>query len=197
MIATRPMPVRRSWKRTLLWAAAALFFLWATAYMALLASYFYALLLGLFAVLAVAALFYDPYVSNCPVCEAELRGLMGLKRCPRCFAYGKIVQGSYYELEPGYTHNIAALAVPLYGGRIMPPLCCACGAAASRLERLRIIRVGFAFDLDVPHCAQHTAGADLDAESAGKKTETPVLKVKSYAFYRACIAANYPQLTRR
>jgi hypothetical protein len=42
----------------------------------------------------------------------------------------------------------------------------------------------------------HTGGADLDAITVpGKsKAQSPVLKVKSYAFYLACIKMNYPSL---
>jgi len=78
----------------------------------------------------------------------------------------------------------------------MPPLCCDCGAPADRTERLRIIQLESAFDLDVPHCSLHTGGADLDAETvAGKgKGQAPVLKVRSYAFYLAFVTANYPSL---
>ena len=80
----------------------------------------------------------------------------------------------------------------------MPP-CCACGAPAARTENLRIIRIEFAFDLEVPHCGLHTGGADLDSEPvAGKsKAQAPVLKVKSYAFYQACLQANYPMQSGR
>ena len=78
----------------------------------------------------------------------------------------------------------------------MPPLCCDCGAPADRTERLRIIQLESAFDLDVPHCSLHTGGADLDAETvAGKgKGQAPVLKVRSYAFYLAFVTANCPSL---
>jgi hypothetical protein len=139
------------------------------------------------------------YVTNCPVCGKQLRGLIGLKRCPQCFSYGKVFEGEYYELEPDFVNKTPLLAVPLGDRREMPPLCCACGAPAARTERLRIIRVEFAFDLDAPHCPLHTGGADLDSESiAGQgKAQSPVLKVKSYAFYRACVKANYPAMTNQ
>jgi len=197
MIATRPMPVRRSWKRTFAWLLVALFLLAATVVTIVTASYIYALLFGFFAVATGIMVVSGSFTSNCPVCEAELRGLIGLRRCPQCLTYGKLDGGSYYELEPDYIEKSPMLAVPLKGGRIMPSLCCVCGAPSSRSEKMRIIRVGFAFDLDVPYCGQHSASANLDGEPAGKKTENPVLKVKSHAFYRACIAANYPHLARR
>jgi hypothetical protein len=56
---------------------------------------------------------------------------------------------------------------------------------------LRIIRTGFAFDLDVPNCGQHSGTADLEAMSTGKKgEEVPMLKVASYRFYREFLREN-------
>jgi hypothetical protein len=159
--------------------------------------YLVAGLLGLFGLAAMLGIGSGSYTTHCPVCEKELRGLIGLKRCPQCLCYGKVSAGEYHELQPDCVTEVPLLALPLGDRREMPPLCCACGAPAKRSERLRIIRVEFAFDLDAPHCTLHTGGADLDSETmAGKgKTQAPVLKVKSYAFYRACVRANYPCVT--
>jgi hypothetical protein len=133
------------------------------------------------------------------VCGTQLRGLLGLTRCPQCLRYGQVTEGAYYELQPDYVNKAPLLALPLRERREMPPLCCACGAPAARTENLRIIRIEFAFDLEVPHCGLHTGGADLDSEPvAGKsKAQAPVLKVKSYAFYQACLRANYPMQSGR
>jgi len=70
-------------------------------------------------------------------------------------------------------NKVPLLALPWEDRRNMPPLCCACGAPAARTERLRIIRVEFAFDLDAPHCALHTGGADLDSEPVAGKGTSP------------------------
>ena len=191
------MPIERSWLRTLVWVLIMLFLLGLAAFMGFSGEYLLAGVLALFGLLSMVGAGSGSYVTDCPVCGKQLRGLLGLKRCPQCFSYGKVSEDEYYELEPDFVNNAPVLALPLGNRREMPPLCCACGAPAVRTERLRIIRVEFAFDLDAPHCALHTGGADLDSESiAGKgKAQAPVLKVKSYAFYRACIKANYPGVT--
>jgi hypothetical protein len=199
VIASRPMPIKRSWVRTLAWTLVALVALGMAVFTGYSGEYLIAGVLLLFGVLAIVVAGSGSYLSECPVCGTELRGLIGLTRCPYCFSYGKISDGEYYELLPDFVNKIPVLALPLAAGREMPALCCACGAPAVRSERLRIIRVEFAFDLNVPHCDLHSGGADLDSEAiAGKgKGQAPVLKVKSYAFYRACVKANYPEQTKQ
>jgi hypothetical protein len=201
MIAGRPMPIHRSWLRTLAWALAALALFAGAAFLGYSHEYLIAGFMAIFAVGAVAVAGSGSYLSECPVCGTQLRGLLGLTRCPQCLRYGQVTEGAYYELQPDYVNKAALLAFPLREGREMPALCCACGAPAARAENLRIIRLEFAFDLDVPHCGLHTHGADLDSEPiAGKgrnKALAPVLKVKSYAFYQACLKANYPANDRR
>lgn len=193
------MPIQRSWLTTLVWTLIMLLLLGLAAFTGLSGEYLIAGVLALGGLLSMVCLGSGSYVTDCPVCSKQLRGLIGLKRCPQCFSYGKVSGGEFYELEPNFVIKAPLLALPLGDRREMPPLCCACGAPAARSERLRIIRVEFAFDLDAPHCALHAGGADLDSESvAGKgKAQTPVLKVKSYAFYRACVEANYPGVTNQ
>jgi hypothetical protein len=194
MIASRPMPIQRSWLRTLLWTLATFALLGMAAFLGYSGEYLIAGFMGLFGLGAMFCAGSGSYTTECPVCGAKLRSLIGLTRCPQCLAYGQIFEGEYCELQPDFVNKVPLLALPLGGGKEMPPLCCACGAPAARSERLRIIRVEFAFDLDAPHCGLHTGGADLDSEPlAGKgKAHAPVLKVKSYAFYRAGVQANYP-----
>lgn len=169
-------------------------FLRLAGFMAYSGAYLFAAVLVLFGFLAMVGIGSGSYITDCPVCGKQLRGLIGLRRCPECLSYGQVSEGEYYELQPDFVNKIASFALPLGVRREMPSLCCACGAPAARTERLRIIRLEFAFDLDVPHCGLHTGGADLGSEpTAGKgKAQSPVLKVKSYAFYRAYIKSNYP-----
>ena len=198
MIATRPMPIHRSWLRTLAWLLIMLLLLGLAAFMGFSGEHIIAGLLALFGLLSMMGVGSGSYITDCPVCGKQLRGLIGLKRCPQCFSYGKVCEGQYYELEPDFVNHAPLLALPLGDHRDLPPLCCACGAPAVRTDRLRIIRVEFAFDLNVPHCALHTGGADLASESTAGKgaAQAPVLKVKSYAFYKACIKKNFPDVTK-
>jgi hypothetical protein len=196
VIASRPVPIHRSWLRTLAWTLAALVLFAFVVFLGYSREYLIAGFMAIFAVAATACAGSGSYLSECPVCGTELRGLLGLTRCQQCLRYGQVTEGAYYELQPDYVSKTPMLALPLRERRELPRLCCACGAPAVRSENLRIIRLEFAFDLDVPHCGLHTRGADLDSEPvAGKgrnKAQAPVLKVKSYAFYQACLKANYP-----
>ncbi len=194
MIATRSMPIQRSWLRTLGWTLATLLLLGGAGFMGYSEEYLVAAVLALFGLVTMVCIGSGSCITECPVCGTKLRGLIGLKRCPQCLSYGQVREGQYGELEPDFVNKVPLLALPLGERREMPRLCCACGAPAARTERLRIIRLEFAFELDAPHCELHTGGADLDSETvAGKgKRQAPVLKVKSYAFYRACVKANYP-----
>ena len=196
MIAGRSMPIQRSWLRTAGWMLIMLVLLGLAAFMGMLGNYLMAGVFALFGLSSIAGVGSGSYITACPVCSKELRGLLGLKRCPQCLSYGQVSEGQYYELTPDFVAKVPLLALPLGEHRKMPPLCCACGAPADRTERLRIIRLEFAFDLDVPHCSLHTGGADLDATTvAGKgKAQAPVLKVRSYAFYLAFVKVNYPSL---
>lgn len=194
MIASQPMPIQRSWLRTLVWTLAMLSLLGLAVFMGFAGKYLTAGVLVFFGLSSMLGVVSGAYVTQCPVCHEQLRGPIGLTRCPRCLSYGKVSEGQYHELAPDFVTKVPLLALPLGERREMPPLCCACGAVAARNERLRIIRLEFAFDLDAPHCTLHTGGADLGSETiAGKgKAQAPVLKVRSYAFYRAYIKANYP-----
>jgi hypothetical protein len=198
VIATRSMPIQRSWLRTMGWMLIVLVLLGLAAFMCLSGNYSIAGVFALFGLLSMTGVGSGSYITACPVCSKELRGLFGLKRCPQCLSYGTVSEGQYYELARDFVTKVPLLALPLGERREMPPLCCACGAAVARTERLRIIRLEFAFDIDVPHCSLHTSGADLDSETpAGKgKAQAPVLKVKSYAFYLACVRANFPSLAK-
>lgn len=133
------------------------------------------------------------YVGDCPACGTPQKGLGDLHRCDNCLIYGDVVDGRYCELEPD-----RILKKPLLSARVsqqsqMPKLCSACGLSASGTQRLKIIRIEFAFDLDVPHCELHPAGgADLTTAGPKKKgrAEIPVLKVASYRFYREFLKLN-------
>ena len=194
MIAGRSIPIQRSWLRTACWMLIMLVLLGLAVFLGMLGNYLMAGVFALFGLSCMAGVGSGSCITACPVCSKELRGLLGLKRCPQCLSYGKVSQGQYYELAPDFVTKVPLLALPLGERRDMPPLCCACGAAATRSERLRIIRLEFAINLDAPHCNLHAGGADLDSEIiAGKgKPQRPVLKVKSYAFYLACLKMNYP-----
>lgn len=193
-MTSQPMPIQRSWLRTLVWTLTMVSLLGLAVFMGFAGQYLAGGLLAVFGLSSMVGVSSGSYVTECPVCHKQLRGLIGLMRCPRCLSYGKVSEGQYHELARDFVTKVPLLALPLGERREMPPLCCACGAPAARTEKLRIIRLEFAFDLDAPHCALHTGGADLDSETiAGKgKAQAPVLKVKSYAFYRACVKANYP-----
>jgi hypothetical protein len=96
------------------------------------------------------------------------------------------VKGEYHELEADRVHTTPVFAARVNEQCFMPKLCSACGSPSTRIQRLRIIRKEFAFDLDVPHCDLHTGGANLWTEQVKTENiwnEIPVVKVASYRFY--------------
>ncbi len=83
-----------------------------------------AAVLAFFGFLSLVGIGSGSYVTDCPECDKQLRGLIGLKRCPECLSYGRVYEGEYHELSPDYVNKIASFAVPLGERREMPPLCC-------------------------------------------------------------------------
>jgi len=126
------------------------------------------------------------FTGDCPVCGTRQRHLGGIHRCNHCLDYGEVVKGEYHELEADRVHTTPVFAARVNEQCFMPKLCSACGSPSTRIQRLRIIRKEFAFDLDVPHCDLHTGGANLWTEQVKTENiwnEIPVVKVASYRFY--------------
>jgi hypothetical protein len=124
------------------WTLLALVLVCLAGFMGYSGEYLAAALLALFGLGAMACTGSGSYITHCPICDTELRGLIGLKRCPKCLCYGKVSDGAYYELQPDCVTEVPLLALPLGDRREMPLLCCACGAPAARSERLRVAHGG-------------------------------------------------------
>jgi len=193
------MPIRRSAPRMLGWIAAGVALFGCAWFLFLCQRYVTASIPALVGIAAIAVACCNSYTTDCPVCGTRLTGLAGVTGCPECLTWGQVADGAYRALAPDFQAAFPVLALPLCEGDAMPPLCCACGAPATRTEPLRIIRLEFALDVDAPHCEHHSGGADLDAAPfSGEKGKTsrPVIKVKSYRFYRALAKANFPNVVR-
>lgn len=198
------MRMQRSLSRMLAWIAVGLVLFGLALFLVVSERFIGAVILALAGALAMAVGLLNSRLADCPVCGTRLtvNGLAGVTGCPRCLSWGRIRDGEFHELEPDYQSTFPVLALPIQADHVIPPLCCSCGAPASRTEHLRIIRLDFALDVQAPHCPQHGGGADLDAAPLVGKTGKagkalgPVLKVKSYRFYQALAKINYPDIVK-
>ncbi len=186
----RSTPVTRSWTSTLIALFFALVMLGLACYLASVnrtlqgAAGALIFLICFLACMIIATT--RSYMGVCPACGSPQKRMGGIHRCDDCLAYGEVVKGEYCELEPDRVVTLPTFAARVPEQCHMPKLCCACGAPSTRVQRLRIIRKEFAFNLDAPHCDLHTGGADLATEQVknGKVwNEIPVVKVASYRFY--------------
>jgi hypothetical protein len=152
--------------------------------------------------------------APCPGCGQALSYLafslrFSYKRCPACGTYCEGEGGRVWLVEPGRIAQTPEFCIPLPERFIMPGMCCVCGGQASRQETVRmdvyvvndpntsVMAKKGLMTLDVPHCGHHTGGAKLDRELpeqkldfetlavGARKDPVNVLKVRSYAFYRA------------
>ncbi|MFA6317554.1 MAG: hypothetical protein WC943_09055 [Elusimicrobiota bacterium] len=156
--------------------------------------------------------------AACPACGGTLTYLSPLmttpySRCPACGGYFRGEGGVVRPIAPDHVADAPEFRIVLPERFILPGLCAACGATASRAESATLgIRLvngpasltaqEAALSLEVPHCGQHQGGAKLDREAPEKKLDfetlfvggrndpVNVLKVKSHAFYRAFLEAN-------
>ncbi|MBI5883950.1 MAG: hypothetical protein HZB91_12700 [Elusimicrobia bacterium] len=156
--------------------------------------------------------------APCPDCGGTLAYLSPMmktpyNKCPDCGAYFRGEAGLVRAIEPDHAADVPQFSITLPEKFVLPGLCCACGAPADRAETVSLgIRLvhgpasltaqAATLSLEVPHCGKHQGGAKLDRELpegkldfetlfvSGRKDPVTVLKVKSYAFYRAFLASN-------
>jgi hypothetical protein len=193
----RSTPVTRSWTNTLIALFFALVLLGLACYLVIVERSLQGVAGALiFLICSLACLILAmsrSYRGVCPTCGSPQKRMGGIHRCDHCLAYGEVVKGEYCELEADRVVGLPQFAARVPDECHMPKLCCACGAPSTNLRRLRIIRKEFAFNLDIPHCDLHSAGALLATEQIknGKVwNEIPVVKVASYRFYCDYIRQN-------
>jgi len=174
------------------------------------------LVFGAVAVAGAALAMMGSYEAPCPACRGTIRHLFpkagGYARCPSCLAYARVERGRLDALGPEFVADSPAFSLEVRPELKLPRLCCACGRAATREEQASIrlrsgvgaavaIGPGLRHVVMAPHCAEHEGGAVLTREDLGPSgsfgLETlitgaatdvrTVLKVRSYAFYRAAL----------
>ena len=200
----------RRWPETLLCAAGAL------ALLAWSASLFRSTALGGAAAavvgLAIGALaVMGPASGPCPLCGATLHGLFAvrvteLERCPHCRRYFLVSGGS--EVASDFVAPSPLFSVPVDRGERLPGLCCVCAAPATRSKEVahrsegRVshaspVATRSTVAVPVPFCAAHDGEVAIVNEDlapskpllqgGGEPDHRWVLKVRSYAFYRAAV----------
>ncbi|MEK6710237.1 MAG: hypothetical protein AABZ64_06635 [Nitrospinota bacterium] len=167
---------------------------------------YWALGVALAGVGAAAGIFSSSGAAPCPSCGREITplafGANHYVRCPACGGYAEGEGGALWAIEPDRVAGRPEFAIPLAGAWRLPGLCCACGGAAARAERLTLKRAfgrgPFSaaarlpnLSVEAPHCLFHTGGAALDGEATREfstdamKGSVTVLRVRSHRFYRA------------
>lgn len=205
--------IHRRWPDTLILAAAGLGLLaWAASLFH--STFFGGALAGLFGLALLAIAVLGPASGTCPMCGKALHGLFALalveyERCPHCRGYFRLSDGR--EVPADHAAKTPQFAVPIGEGERLPDLCCACGAPATRTREVayrsegRISHVSpqvLKTDIKVsaPFCAAHDGGVAIVSEdfaptvplleslnSPQRSDHRWVLKVRSYAFYRAAV----------
>lgn len=205
----RSTPLRRSWKETgrgVLYAAT---FLIAAVICFLLGWTLFGVVAVAGGVILLLAAGLGGFDGQCPVCASPLARVAksGLTRCDRCFNYSSAHNRQLTPVGEAYFASFPAFAIPLPRGRgfNLPPICCVCGAPATRRELARfsaVARPGLVMSqvahlsVDVPYCDQHQAGAELyfpHGERDVAPGEALELKVRSYRFYKTFLELNRGQ----
>jgi len=113
VIASRPMPIQRSWLRTMVWTLVMLVMLGLAGFMGYSGAYLVSGVLALFGLLSVVGIGSGSYITDCPVCGNQLRGFDRAQALPKMSSYGKLSEGEYYELAAGFCEqSSAARAAP-------------------------------------------------------------------------------------
>lgn len=183
--------IQRRWPETL-FAAALCVVLFAAAAACLRAHTFWGLILGLLGFSAAVYALLGPASAECPLCKAMNHNLFALglgdvEPCEHCRKYYRPADRT--EAPADYISRTPYFPVPV--DKPLPSLCCLCAAPASRVKDVVQLDSGRQFEgkivrakitVPVPYCAQHDEHILLQ-----RNDERWVLRVRSYAFYRAAV----------
>ena len=217
----RSTPAKRSADNVISFGMGVLLFLALTIWAALNHHPGWAVVAGLVTLGAAFVTFKGSFAAPCPVCGQSIDELSenGAVQCPNCFAYSVMIQKQFHELDPGAT-KYGPFMIPLPPSLRMPPVCCACGAPATRTRRVSQ-SVNLAdvpglpppgsvkqFELDLPVCDVHEPGVTLRPNASRNRiglqrvgiigptvsmTKSPLyvaMEVRSYRFYGEFIRLN-------
>ena len=159
------------------------------------------------AVAAVALLFMafgGSGKSSCPICNQSLSGLSTKANdgvlCTSCHNYLEGKDGLLWQTDENRVADDAIFTSPLPQHFIFPRGCCVCGGKEASLEPISMqtqnassavtapvagVTTRTIVSVEVPHCAQHKAGAQLTGTP-----NNPHIKFRSYPYLRAFCQAN-------
>ena len=168
---------------------------------------FWAVVVGLGAIVIAVTAFQDSGIATCPIDGTTLSVGSGLNECPKCRHFFENQAGKLREIDHDTVKGLPFFGIPWAEiSDHMPPLCCACGAPATRTVAVRmetplgtgvITTRAARFSIEMPHCASHENGADIGSDSRRRAMDDPkrtvtddsesflAIRVRSYAFYRA------------
>ncbi len=183
--------IQRRWPETLFAAVIALA-AFAAAAASFSGSVFGGLILVLLGLTAAGYAILGPASGECPLCKAQNHNLYALalgdiEPCEHCRKYYRLADRA--EAPSDYVSRTPYFPVPV--NKPLPSLCCLCAAPAARVKDVvqldstrrhegKLIREKIT--VPVPYCAQHDADVLLQKNDDGW-----ILRVRSYAFYRAAV----------
>jgi hypothetical protein len=116
--------------------------------------------------------------AACPQCGENIVGIssQGETRCPRCLSYAQPSGDRFRQCDPDAVSIYRGFHIPLPSRFQAPVLCCACGARATRTERIdqtlvqvqgrhAMMGTGMLQAFEAPHCGQHQGGASFGRET--------------------------------
>lgn len=142
--------------------------------------------------------------ANCPTCGHEFTFAKtgDYIRCPKCRRYASVESDALLELDDASVSAIPFFAIPLDAGARLPKTCCVCHQPTETLSRISgefldttdsgaVTQTFRRYELVVPHCREHEpqvrVGMTLPDEQPDGGKREPVVRVRSYGFYRAAV----------
>src|SRR5476651_1315693 len=163
-----------------------------------------ALIPGVVGLILLYLAFAGSGTTTCPACGASLSGLStgtndGVN-CPNCHGYFEGKDRLLSKTDENRVADIPLFTTTLPAQFEFPPVCCVCGAPETHREKVTLstqnassavtestigVTTSTTTSVEVPHCAEHKAGAAL----AGAQSH-PRIRFRSYPYLRAFCQLN-------
>ena len=200
--------VQRRWPETILAVVISLA-LFAWSFSIIHTSGFGGFVLALFGLTAAGFAIIGPASGPCPLCGAMNHNLYAIGRaeiegCQHCRKYYRPADGK--EPPADFIFRVPTFPVPIDRGARLPALCCFCGVPAERIKEVVHLDAGRQYQgqivrekvtVPVPYCAKHDENIQIQkfdvsasapiGEGTGTSDERWIMRVRSYAFYRAAV----------
>jgi hypothetical protein len=200
--------IKRRWPETILAAVISLaLFAWSSSIIS--SSGFWGFVLAFLGLLAGGFAFMGPASGPCPLCgtmnhHLYMMGRGEIQSCQHCRKYYRPADNK--EAPADFIFRVPIFPVPIDRDARLPALCCFCGVPAERIKEVVHLGPGGQYQdkiikekvtVPVPYCAKHDENIQIQkfdvsasapiGEGTGITDERWILRVRSYAFYRAAV----------